>query len=509
MAKQRTDWGEILWLDENKEILSIQGMHVGIVSLFSGAHQPRHIHYDEQVIYVIQGQAVSIIDGESFSLKPGTFFHWKSGVNHEIFNIGNVPFQHLLISNPVSEDTEYFFPERENRAVRQVSPDMIYVAVEAIRTQFLERMHYGYTIFDSLGNLILQSQFFPEYCAACCQPGNNQGNCCCMRQLPPEEWKNEKVFHCRYGMEIFHNPIFFGGSFLGYIQSGYIRHSGFQGAWEDNETGAMENVYDVPESVVSGIRALMKRIVKAVTNYCEFEEFRKELMEKELRISSFEESQRILAKNLKETQTAVSDLKINNHFLFNTLNSMASMALDGGVMPLYQSIVDLSKMFHYTLRTQNSVVSLEKEVEYVKAYLQLQKLRYEEELEVHWRIDKAALSCQVPFNFLQPVVENAFIHGFGESIHKKIRILIRKKEGWLEVKVMNSGTRLTEQQCYAINQGITGNTSHGLSIIYQKLRAVYDENCALKACFEKNGETCFMIQIPFAEAEKAEERRLL
>lgn len=55
---------------------------------------------------------------------------------------------------------------------------------------------------------------------------------------------------------------------------------------------------------------------------------------------------------------------------------MASMALDGGQMPLYQSIVDLAKMFHYTLRTQNSVVSLRKEVDYVKAYLQLQKLRY-------------------------------------------------------------------------------------------------------------------------------------
>ena len=40
-------------------------------------------------------------------------------------------------------------------------------------------------------------------------------------------------------------------------------------------------------------------------------------------------------------------------------------------MPLYQSIVDLSKMFHYTLRTQNSIVPLEKELEYVKAYLQL------------------------------------------------------------------------------------------------------------------------------------------
>ena len=53
-------------------------------------------------------------------------------------------------------------------------------------------------------------------------------------------------------------------------------------------------------------------------------------MEKELCISSHEEAQRILMKDLKDAQYAVTDLKINNHFLFNTLNSMASMALDGG-----------------------------------------------------------------------------------------------------------------------------------------------------------------------------------
>lgn len=162
---------------------------------------------------------------------------------------------------------------------------------------------------------------------------------------------------------------------------------------------------------MAGIKALIRRIVKAIRNYCEFEQFRRELMEKELHISTQEEAQRILLKKLKDTQSAMTDLKMNNHFLFNTLNSMASMALDEGSMPLYQSIVDLSKMFHYTLRTQASMVPLEKEIAYVKAYLQLQKLRYGEELEISWRVDPGAAQITVPFNFLQPVVENAFVHG--------------------------------------------------------------------------------------------------
>lgn len=487
MARQKTDWGEVLWLDEEEERLSIQGLHVGIVSLFPGAHQPKHVHYDEQVIYIIQGQAITKLDGETISLSPGVFFHWKAGVEHEIINIGNVPFQHLLISNPVSEETEQIFPGLENE--KEVSPDLIYIATEAIRTQFLETLHYGYVIFDSLGNLILQSQSFPEYCIECCKPGKNLGKCFCMRQLKPKDWGEESVFQCKYGMEVFHYPIYFREVFLGYIQGGFIRHS-------SEEIGGLENVYDVPESVVAGIKSLMRKVVKAIKNFCEFEQFRNELMDKELCIASHEESQRLLIRNLKDTQSAMTDLKINNHFLFNTLNSMASMALDGGSMLLYQSIVDLSKMFHYTLRTQNSMVSLKKEVDYVRAFLQLQKLRYGETLEIIYQINEEVLGSQVPFNFLQPIVENAFIHGFDQCVRKKLKLVIDGEGGRIGIKIINSGRKLSPQICYTINQVILSNTSHGLSIIYHKLYAVYEGDFVFKICSEKNDDTCFLIQIP-------------
>lgn len=206
-------------------------------------------------------------------------------------------------------------------------------------------------------------------------------------------------------------------------------------------------------------------------------------------------------KNLRDTQYAMTDLKINNHFLFNTLNSMASMALDGGLMPLYQSIVDLSRMFHYTLRTQNPVVLLEKEMKYVQAYLQLQKLRYGESLQISFRIDARVQKAFVPFNFLQPVVENAFVHGFEESVQKRIRIEIVKKCSSVEIKVINSGKTLSPQACRSINQGIRSNTSHGLSMIRQKLYAAYGEQCTCEIASLKNGDTCVWIRIPFRDKD--------
>ena len=502
MIRQETDWGEISWLteDEDKELLSIQGLQVGIVSLFPGENQSKHIHYDEQVIYVVQGQALSIIDGVERSLRAGDFLHWKAGVEHQVYNIGNVPFQHLLISNPVLEEDEEIFPESTQESAQNVSPDLIYIAAEAIRTQFLETLHYAYVIFDAMGNLVLQSQFYPSYCVECCQPASNAGACLCMRQVSREELGQERIFQCRYGMEVFHYPIYFRGVLLGYIQSGYIRHSG-------GVQARIDSVYDVPESVVAGIQALLRRIVKAIRNYCEFEQFRRELMEKELCIASHEESQRILMKNLRDAQYAVTDLKISNHFLFNTLNSMASMALDGGLMPLYKSIVDLSKMFHYTLRTQNSMVPLEKEVDYVKAYLQLQKLRYGEDLQIVYQISKKALNIKVPFNFLQPIVENAFVHGFSETVRKKIKLIVVKNKEFVEIQVLNTGEPVSEQACYAVNQGILSNTSHGLSMIYAKLNAVFGEKCVFQMEPRVKGYTCFLIKIPLGQADTGKEKK--
>lgn len=498
MSIQQTDWGEIRWLSDEKERSSVRGLKVGIVSLPPKAHQPKHMHYEEQVIFVIQGHAVSWIDGEESHLSAGDFLHWGVGVMHEIRNTGNVPFQHLLISNPGIDVLEQANSMDSAEILDDVPPELLYEAVSAVRTQFLESMHYGYVIFDKMGNVVLQSHSYPDYCIRCCKPSENIGGCSCMNHLLPQDWEKEQTFHCRNGMEVFHYPIYFKGNFMGFIQGGYIRHTN---GMDEN----LKEVYDVPESVIAGIRALISRVVKAIRNFCEFEYFRRSLVEKELTIVSQEENQRILMKNLRDTQYAMTDLKINNHFLFNTLNSMASMALDGGMLPLYQSIVDLSKMFHYTLRTQSSVVSLEKELDYVKAYLQLQKLRYQEDLSVCMEIDREVLHVQVPFNFLQPIVENAFVHGFNGSSEKKIKLVVKRVEKGIGVYVINSGKRLNPRECMVINQGIIGNTAHGLAMIHHKLQVFYEEGCVFEIGVEENGDTCFRIEFPYSMKERKKE----
>lgn len=141
---------------------------------------------------------------------------------------------------------------------------------------------------------------------------------------------------------------------------------------------------------------------------------------------------------------------------------------------------------------------LRRELEYVRSYLQLQKLRWDGQLHVETDVDPRALEQQVPFNFLQPIVENAFTHGFHESPEKTLRVDVEVRNA-LVIRVTNSGEALTAREYYAVNQAIRSSTAHGLSMINHKLRAVYDDRYDIRigpAAWDKGGST-FTLTLPY------------
>ena len=110
MTRQRTDWGEIQWLEDEREAASIGRQRVGVVTVLPGGHQPRHVHYEEQAIYVLEGEAESIVDGVASRITPGDLFHWRAGIVHEVRNLhGDAPFRHLMVSSPALGERDAAF----------------------------------------------------------------------------------------------------------------------------------------------------------------------------------------------------------------------------------------------------------------------------------------------------------------------------------------------------------------------------------------------------------------
>ena len=334
---------------------------------------------------------------------------------------------------------------------------------------------------------MLQSSYSPSFCNQTC--ARDKGGVCSCILDQKEDFTKECNFYCEKGMKIFSIPIYYDTIFLGYIQGGYVYQS--QGC-----PVVVNGVYDTPESTAHGIRKLLRRISHAIEDFCEFEEIRRDLYRKDMEINDSKVSQLLLLQDLRNAENQMTDLKINNHFLFNTLNGMASMAIEQGAIELYQSIVDLSKMFHYTLRTQESVVTVKKEVDYVKAYLKLQRLRYGEDLKVEYEIDNQIDDYQVPFNFLQPIVENAFVHGFDLEKEKKIIIVIREENRYLKIKIHNTGKILDLTSCNRINKNLRNNRTHGSGMIYQKLESNYGTDFVFKLLPDKKIGMQWIVQIP-------------
>ncbi|MEG0779588.1 MAG: histidine kinase [Oscillospiraceae bacterium] len=469
MDRQYTSWGYIDWYSQRVDENDLE-LDVGIVTISPFAHMSAHVHYNEQVLYMFHGNGYSLLDGQRVDMPSGSIYHWKSGVIHEMWNTGDTPCRHLMVScsEEIQMDNLSFSHPDQIQEATQKATQSLYLAVDGLRSQFLDTMRYTWIIFDDRGNKIAHSRFFPSFCRSRCADGILSDKAPCMHPRRFEKSYAEEWFKCPYGLTSFLEPILFRGMFLGYVQGGFI-HTAY------TADDYMEDVYDVPKSAIYGVHMLLRRIVRAIVNFCEFDVFKKELVEKDLDLADKKQYQELLVADLKTAETTMTDLKINNHFLFNTLNQMASMALDGGVFGLYQSIVDLSKMFHYTLRNQSNTISLDKEFGYLDAYLNLQKLRYKSGLTICYDIDVEQEQWMVPFNFLMPIAENAFTHGFVDETEKHLDIQFHAHDGALDFSIGNNGNVLDRDTCRRLTAAMSTNSAHGLSMVYSKLKAIYNE----------------------------------
>jgi two-component system LytT family sensor kinase len=201
------------------------------------------------------------------------------------------------------------------------------------------------------------------------------------------------------------------------------------------------------------------------------------LAEKRLR---FERELEISRLNELRTNAELEALqaKVNPHFLYNTLNSIAELSLHQGAKARKMTIA-LADLFRYSLNKKNeTLIAVEDEVEMVGNYLMIEKIRFEDKLEVSVEVDEAARRIKVPKFILQPLVENAVKHGLKEPDKKGvIRIVIKSKGARIDIMIYDNGSPFPEEL----------QTGYGLKSVMDKLtlfypgeHTIYFENKPLK-----------------------------
>ncbi len=175
--------------------------------------------------------------------------------------------------------------------------------------------------------------------------------------------------------------------------------------------------------------------------------------------------------HLNEARLAALSRQINPHFLFNTLNSVASLIrIDPD--QARQVVYKLSKILRRLLRQQENLTSLGEELSFVDDYLAIEMVRFGEKLRVVKEIDPATLDLLVPSMLLQPLVENSIRHGLSSKVDGgTIRVRSRMVARRLQILVEDDGVGIPEAKLATLfEQGI------GVSNVNERLKVLFGDD---------------------------------
>ncbi len=159
--------------------------------------------------------------------------------------------------------------------------------------------------------------------------------------------------------------------------------------------------------------------------------------------------------------------QVKPHFLYNALNTIARTAKIEKASITENLIISLSKLFRYIIKTENSMVALEREIAIVNDYINIQKSRFGDRLDLEWRIsqDVDINNLFVPSFILQPLVENSICHGLASKLEGGfIRIRIHKSQDYLTILIGDNGIGMDKERLNEVRRYESKDTSTGRGI---------------------------------------------
>lgn len=197
--------------------------------------------------------------------------------------------------------------------------------------------------------------------------------------------------------------------------------------------------------------------------------------------------------------------QINPHFLFNTLETIRMKASDNEDYEVAEILRMLGKMMRYTLSSQNQPVPLKKEIEYIKMYLRIQHIRFEDRLDSEIRIDPAidTQHFEILPLLLQPIVENAVIHGISDlEISGFIFIEIYSEASVLHIKIQDNGIGMNAGQLRSLQDSLLhpgeneSRSSIGMRNVYHRIKLYYGEAYGFTIDSHEESGTTVLMSLP-------------
>ena len=194
----------------------------------------------------------------------------------------------------------------------------------------------------------------------------------------------------------------------------------------------------------------------------------------------------------KEAQIYALQNQINPHFLYNALESVRMKAIMNNDEDVSQMIVCLADIFRNNIKSQ-MVIRLQQELENCKSFLEFYNIRYDYRVELVSDIEKRYLKCGVLRHMLQPILENAIVHGLDLSKeNNEIEIAVKGEDDYLEITISDNGKGMKPDQLQTLQGALSGNVEPqrnifettngnlGLVNVNERIKLVYGKEFGIR-----------------------------
>lgn len=211
-------------------------------------------------------------------------------------------------------------------------------------------------------------------------------------------------------------------------------------------------------------------------------------------------------KNKREAELKILHEQIKPHFLYNTLDTIQWMAKKYHAQDIVEIVLALSNFFRISLSQGKEYITVEKEVEMIKNYLDIQKFRYEDLFEYHMEFEESVMKCQILKLSLQPLIENAIYHGIKESDLEHGTIWIKgykDEQDRLVFTVEDNGAGIEEEKCRQLNEWLSQKErekdveAYGILNVNDRVKIAYGEEYGLRLFRREEGGMTAVLWIKY------------
>lgn len=204
-------------------------------------------------------------------------------------------------------------------------------------------------------------------------------------------------------------------------------------------------------------------------------------------------------RNKRRAELELLQAQINPHFLYNTLDTIIWLIESDSKQKSIEMVSNLSDFFRSSLSKGEDVISLKEEVKHVLAYLQIQKVRYQDRMDYEISMAEDLNHYILPKLTLQPLVENSIYHGIKMQRGKgQIRISVMSVNDEIEIRVKDNGAGMDEERLSELRNAISygEKVGFGLRTVHERIQLLFGESYGLEVDSSQGVGTVVTIHIP-------------